>query len=132
MVNRSSFLAQRLSMGAMPWLAVLLGTLSCQAQAGMFCQQQSDCRVGLVCAKSPGVTSANAYGVCQPALHGAGEPCLSSGDCDSGLICSNEIGIFNGDERHGLCQSGGTATDGGTTDGSVADLSVATDLSHVD
>jgi hypothetical protein len=85
-------------------LFALLGGTSCQEQAGMFCQQQSDCRVGLLCAKPVGASDPDSFGVCAPALRGMGEICLSSADCQPGLMCSNEIGIFNGDERHGICE----------------------------
>lgn len=91
----------------------------CQAAAGMFCQKQSDCRVGLVCTKSPGTANDTSYGVCVPARRGSGEPCQRSSDCESGLRCSIEAGIDNGDERHGICepQPDGGAPDLAPTDG---------------
>lgn len=89
------------------WLALLL--CACTNRAGMPCQQQSDCRSGLVCSFPPVDAAtppgAPTYGVCQPALRGDGETCLYSSECQTGLLCSNELGVFSGDRRHGFCQA---------------------------
>lgn len=90
------------------------GGTGCSAQAGMYCQQQSDCRVGLVCNKPRGARP-ESYGICEPARRGTGEACVRSSDCEVGLICSSELGALSPDERHGLCMPGG-GSDGGTTD----------------
>lgn len=96
-------------------LLALVGIVytNCQAQAGMFCLNQSDCSGGLLCEKPPGMSSETTFGICQPARRGSGEPCLGTADCQSTLICSNELGMFNGDERHGICQSRAALQDAG-------------------
>lgn len=102
--------------------AVLMGLsvgAGCSAQAGMYCQQQSDCRVGLVCNKPPGAR-ADSYGICEPARRGNGEACVRSSDCEVGLICSSELGTVGPDERHGICLSG-ERSDGGVLDGAASD-----------
>lgn len=122
MVNRRRRFGQR------SWLFCLVWSLSCQAQAGMFCQQQSDCRAGLVCTKPAGqMASSDSSGICEPARRGSGESCLRSADCQSGLVCSNELEIFNGDERHGLCQS---PKDVQSPDGGIRDQGNVEDLPH--
>jgi hypothetical protein len=99
-------------------VCVVILWLGCQSQAGMFCQQQSECRVGLVCTKSPGTATPTSYGVCVPARRGTGEPCQRSSECEIGLRCTIEIGIDNGDERHGICEM---ATDAGAVDMTASD-----------
>jgi len=108
MVNQSS---RAWDLGRFLLLALIWG---CQAQEGMFCQQQSDCNVGLICTKPSGSRNPQGFGLCEPARRGAGETCLRSADCQSGLRCSNEVGMFNGDERHGICQVKEVPQDGGT------------------
>lgn len=91
----------------------------CGAQAGMFCLQQSDCRPGLVCNKSPGASRSEHYGICEPARRASGEICQRSSDCVAGLQCSIELaGELAGersDERHGICIPS-TQMDGGSDD----------------
>lgn len=75
----------------------------------MYCQEQAECRAGLVCRKPAhgpdgGPLDRRAYGICVPALLGRGEVCLRSDECEEGLRCSSEVGEFSDDERHGLCQ----------------------------
>ncbi len=92
--------------------AALLFCCGCNSTAGMFCQQNSDCRTGLLCAKSskdggpaPGTdAAAAAFGVCEAARRGLGETCLWSSECQASLFCSNQIGQFLEDLRHGTCQ----------------------------
>lgn len=101
---------------------VLIGLGSeagCSAQTGMYCQQQSDCRIGLVCNKPRGARP-ESYGICEPARRGTGEACVRSSDCEVGLICSSEIGAPSPDERHGLCMPGG-GSDGGNIDAGASD-----------
>jgi hypothetical protein len=104
--------------------SALLSYIACQAQAGMFCQKQSDCSIGLVCNKSPSANSPSSFGVCEPALRGQGETCLRTADCQTGLVCSNELGMFNTDQRHGICQAG--ASD--LSAPSAADMAAPADL----
>jgi hypothetical protein len=80
----------------------------------MYCQQQSDCRVGLVCNKPRGAR-AESYGICEPARRGTGEACVRSSECEVGLICSSELGDPSPDERHGICLPV-AASDGGVAD----------------
>lgn len=86
--------------------ALLVGPVislcSCAATAGMSCQQDDDCRVGLVCSRPK--AAAGSFGVCEPARRGLGETCLWSSECQAPLFCSNEIGRFTADQRHGTCQ----------------------------
>jgi hypothetical protein len=104
-------------------LAVAFGLLmGCQSPAGMYCQQQSECRVGLICLKPPGTATDTSFGVCAPALRGQGESCLRHDDCQSGLRCSNEAGEDNGDERHGICELDPTIDAGAVVDMGVSDL----------
>lgn len=84
-------------------LGVALITSGCGAKAGMACQQQSDCRAGLVCSKPPGAAP-NAYGSCEPARRGLGEACLRSAECEPGLACSSARGNPGGDGWYGVCE----------------------------
>ena len=119
----------RIDRRGLPWLvAAVLGGTGCLSSAGMYCQEQAECRAGLVCQKPSrvgdgGAPGLSAYGVCVPALLGRGEICLSSDECDDGLRCSNTVGVFTEDERHGLCQSAPSA------DASAAVPDAATDAS---
>lgn len=85
-------------------LAVGAALIGCQGRAGMFCEKNTDCRVGLTCVK-PTTAPDSAYGVCEPALRGLGETCLTSAECTPLLRCSNEAGIYSTDDRHGTCQN---------------------------
>lgn len=96
--------------------------VGCSAQTGMFCQQQSDCRPGLVCNKPPGTSRPDSYGVCEPARRGTGEACLRSSDCGPGLFCSIEIGSESPDERHGICLPS-SGPDAGPSDLGAGELS---------
>lgn len=115
-------LAHVLSIVAVLGVSVGIGMAwsGCQAQAGMFCQQQSDCRVGLVCSKPVGTATPTSFGVCEPARRGSGESCLRTADCQAGLRCSTEVGVDNGDERHGICELPEGTSDGGV-DAAVSD-----------
>ena len=84
----------------------------------MQCQQQSDCRSGLICSKAPGA-SVLAFGVCEPARRGLGESCQRSSECISGLRCSSELGHVDGDGWFGSCEP---APDMATADLSTPDL----------
>lgn len=84
------------------WGVVLIAA-GCGAKAGMACQQQSDCRAGLICSKPPGAAP-NAYGSCEPARRGLGESCLRSADCEPGLACSSARGNPGGDGWYGVCE----------------------------
>ena len=106
--------------GAGTVFGIVFGMSSCQAQAGMFCQQQSDCRVGLVCSKPAGTATPTSFGVCEPARRGSGESCLRTADCQTGLRCSIEVGVDNGDDRHGICEPQEAPQDAGPD---LADLS---------
>jgi hypothetical protein len=96
--------------GALLRIACLVGlggialiTSGCGAKAGMACQQQSDCRAGLICSKPPGAAP-NAYGSCEPARRGLGESCLRSTECEIGLACSSARGNPGGDGWYGVCE----------------------------
>jgi hypothetical protein len=88
--------------------------LACASSAGMYCQQDADCKSGLICVKPPpdavtngatdGGGSNAGYGICQPALRGLGQTCLWTTECQPPLFCSNEIGDYLADDRHGTCQ----------------------------
>lgn len=88
--------------------ALLLGVLgvsACRSSAGMYCQDQADCRAGLTCSKPRTDGGAAAYGVCITALLGTGQVCLRSDECDVGLRCSTAVGVFVGDDYHGRCEA---------------------------
>ena len=100
-------------LGGVPRVLGVLGLLwavlaGCEARSGMFCEDQSDCRVGLMCSMArmlpdAGPSGSPRFGVCVPARRGAGEVCLSSGECEIQLRCSNEIGQLTSDGQHGTC-----------------------------
>jgi hypothetical protein len=83
--------------------AALAGAAGCGAKAGMACQQQGDCRAGLICSKPPGAAP-NAYGSCEPARRGLGESCVRSSECQTGLACSSARGSVGGDGWYGVCE----------------------------
>lgn len=87
-------------------LLALVLAAGCSARAGMFCQQDSDCRTGLICVKPvpTGATSdGGSFGICEPARRGQGEVCLWGSECQMPLVCSNTLGQYTGDGRHGRC-----------------------------
>lgn len=100
-------------LGRLPRVLGALGLLwavlaGCEARSGMFCEDQSDCRVGLICSMAKmlpdaGPSGSPRFGVCVPARRGAGEVCLSSGECEIQLRCSNEVGQLTSDGQHGTC-----------------------------
>ncbi|MFO0573608.1 MAG: hypothetical protein U1A78_06405 [Polyangia bacterium] len=96
----------------------MLAAAGCGSKAGMQCQQQSDCRSGLVCSKAPGA-SVLAFGICEPARRGLGESCQRSIECQAGLRCSTERGHVPGDGWFGVCEP---APDMATADLSMPDL----------
>ena len=92
-------------LGVLGLCAALAG---CEARSGMFCEDASDCRVGLMCSMAKmlpdaGPAGSPRFGVCVPARRGAGEVCLSSGECEIQLRCSNEVGQVTSDGQHGTC-----------------------------
>lgn len=99
----SAALVLRRSAEVLLLTAALFGASGCGAKAGMACQQQSDCRAGLVCSKPPGAAP-NAYGSCEPARRGLGESCLRSAECQDGLACSSARGNPGGDGWYGVCE----------------------------
>ncbi|MDW8284410.1 MAG: hypothetical protein RMK29_22110, partial [Myxococcales bacterium] len=61
---------------ALPALVLAAG---CSARAGMFCQQDSDCRTGLICVRPAldgAVADGGGFGICEPARRGQGEVCF--------------------------------------------------------
>lgn len=100
------------------------GLAACQGRAGMFCEKNTDCRVGLTCVKpTTGSPAELVYGVCEPARRGLGETCLVSAECTPGLRCSNEIGVYSTDDRHGTCENLPDAASPVGVDMAIADLS---------
>lgn len=71
----------------------------------MFCQEDRDCRAGLLCARPTpeGGADMSIYGICEPARRGLGSTCLRTSECTPGLRCSNEWGHFIPDGRQGTC-----------------------------
>jgi hypothetical protein len=107
-------------------LVVLLLSLSgsgCTGREGMFCQEDRDCRAGLLCARSTpeGGADMSIYGICEPARRGLGTPCLRVSECSPGLRCSNEWGHFLADGRQGTCQPAPDAAPGNAADASLPD-----------
>lgn len=88
-------------------LVLSLAAPGCTGREGMFCQEDRDCRAGLLCARPTpeGGADMSIYGVCEPARRGLGTPCLRTSECTPGLRCSNEWGHFLTDGRQGTCQS---------------------------
>jgi hypothetical protein len=86
---------------------LVLVASGCSARAGMFCQETSDCRTGLICVKPPPRDGGPPpqFGICEPGRRGQGEVCFWSSECQPGLFCSNQAGRFTEDGRHGRCEA---------------------------
>lgn len=119
--GRAPGLGRSLAAAATVLAALALTTTGCGSKAGMQCQQQSDCRSGLICSKAPGA-GALAYGVCEPARRGLGESCQRSSECQAGLRCSTERDHVDGDGWFGVCEPAPASTDMAAADLSMPDL----------